>query len=172
VKTPGEVASEATAALQADAAKLAKAAAAVQSAPASKPVAGGFEQTFEAGGVAAFGPTNLTVPAGGAVVWQVLGPHSFYFNAPASAQQLRQPAPDGAVHLNARAAMPIGGPGPPEDPGPFDGGSWDGVGEHNSGLIISFPPELYSYKLRFTKAGTYNFLCSVHTNMKGTVTVT
>jgi hypothetical protein len=101
----------------------------------------------------------------------VVGPHSFYFNAPASGQQLRAPAPDGSVHLNPKAAAPIGGPGAPEKPGLFDGGSWDGAGERSSGLILSFPPDLYSYKLRFTKAGTYNFLCTVHTNMKGTVTV-
>jgi plastocyanin len=171
VKSPSEVAAEATTELKADAAKLAKAAAAVQGATADKAVAGQFDQDFQAGGIAAFGPTDIKIPVGGSVTWTVFGPHSLYFNAPASAQSLRQAAPDGSVHLNVKAASPAGGPGAPDKPGLFDGGKWDGVGEHSTGLILSFPPDLYRYKLTFTKAGTYTYLCSVHTNMKGTVTV-
>jgi hypothetical protein len=67
--------------------------------------------------------------------------------------------------------MPVGGPGAGEKPGLVKGGTWNGVGPHSSGLIVSFPPELFSYRLTFSKAGTYNYLCSVHVNMKGTVTV-
>jgi hypothetical protein len=108
---------------------------------------------------------------GGKVTWQVFGPHVIYFNAPADAEQLRVPAPDGSVHFNAKAAAPLGGPGAPDKPGLFNGGSWNGVGQHSSGAIISFPPDLYTYTLTFTKAGTYNYLCTFHESMKGTVTV-
>jgi plastocyanin len=171
IPSPTDVTAAATTALHADADKLAKAAAAVAAAPQAKPVAGLFDQSFQEGGIAAFGPKNITIPVGGAVTWAVFGPHVLYFNAPASAQQLRVPAPDGAVHFNAKAAIPIGGPGAPQKPGLFDGGSWNGVGEHSSGAIFSFPPDLFRYKLRFTKAGTYSYLCTFHTGMKGTVTV-
>jgi plastocyanin len=171
VKSPSEVAAEATTELRADAAKLANAAAGVKNATAAKAVAGAFDQAFQSGGIAAFGPANVSIPVGGSVTWTVFGPHSIFFNAPASAQQLRAPAPDGSVHLNAKAASPAGGPGAPDKPGLFDGGKWDGVGEHSTGLILSFPPDLYRYRLTFTKAGTYDYICSVHTNMKGTVTV-
>jgi plastocyanin len=170
-KTPDQVAAEAKTQLQADAAKLAKAAADLAAAPAAQAQAGAFDQAFQEGGVAAFGPNDIKIPVGGSVTWKVFGPHSLFFNAPASAQNLRQAAPDGSVHLNVKAASPAGGPGAPDKPGLFDGGKWDGTGEHSTGLILSFPPDLYSYKLTFTKAGTYTYLCTVHTNMKGTVTV-
>ena len=171
VKTPAEVATEGTAALNADAAQLAKAAASVQAATAGKAVAGAFDQTFQQGQVNAFGPSNITIPVGGSVTWAIFGPHSIFFNAPADAQQVRQAAPDGSVHFNAKAAAPVGGPGAPQKAGLFDGGKWNGVGPHSSGIVLSFPPDLFSYKLTFTKAGTYNYICSVHSNMKGTVTV-
>jgi plastocyanin len=171
VKTPAEVAEEATTELKADAAKLAKAAAGVQAATADKAVAGAFEETFQEGGIAAFGPANISIPVGGSVTWTVFGPHSIFFNAPASAQSFRSAAPDGSVHLNQKAAAPAGGPGAPEKPGLFSGGTFDGVAAHSSGLILSFPPQLYKYKLTFSKPGTFQYICSVHPDMKGTVTV-
>jgi plastocyanin len=172
VKTPDEVAAEGTKDLQADAAKLAKTAQSVQTAPATNAVAGGFNPAFQSGAVAAVGPSTITIKAGQAVTWTVFGPHTIFFNPPASGEGLRQAAPDGSVHLNPKAAMPIGGPGAPQKPGLFDGGKWDGTGEHSTGLILSFPPDLIKYRLTFTKPGTYNYVCSVHVNMKGTVTVT
>jgi plastocyanin len=47
--------------------------------------------------------------------------------------------------------------------------STDGTGYRNSGV----PPDgkAYTYKLRFTKAGTFNYLCEVHPGMRGTVRV-
>jgi plastocyanin len=48
--------------------------------------------------------------------------------------------------------------------------STDGTGYRNSGIT----PEggkPFSYKLRFTKAGTFNYLCEVHPGMRGTVKV-
>jgi plastocyanin len=171
VPTPAEVKSAGDTALKADTDKLAPAAAMLASGTAKKAFAGVFSQAFQLGGVAAFGPSAIHVPVGGKVTWQVFGPHVIYFNAPADAEQLRVPAPDGSVHFNAKAAAPLGGPGAPDKPGLFNGGSWNGVGQHSSGAIISFPPDLYTYTLTFTKAGTYNYLCTFHESMKGTVTV-
>lgn len=171
IPTPAEVKAAGDAALKADTDKLSAAAPTLASGTAKKAFAGVFSQAFQLGGVAAFGPSKIRVPVGGKVTWQIFGPHVIYFNAPADAEQLRVPAPDGSVHFNAKAAMPIGGPGAPDKPGPFDGGSWNGVGQHSSGAIISFPPALFTYTLTFTKAGTYSYLCTFHENMKGTVTV-
>jgi plastocyanin len=171
IPSPADVRTTGDNELRADTAKLAAAAATLSKATASKALAGAFNPAFEEGAVAAFGPSSVKIPVGGTVTWVINGPHSIFFNAPADAQQLRVAAPDGSVHFNAKAAMPVGGPGAPEKPGLFDGGSWNGVGPHSSGGIISFPPDLFTYKLRFTKAGTYNFICSFHPNMKGSVTV-
>lgn len=133
--------------------------------------AGAFSQAYQQGGVAAMGPADIHVAVGGVVTWKIFGPHSIYFNAPAAAQGTRVAAPDGSVHLNAAAFAPVGGPPPPQNPGLDNGGAWNGVGPHSSGFLLSFPPALYTYKLKFTKAGTYTYQCTIHPNMKGTVTV-
>lgn len=137
----------------------------------AKAIAGTGVEASQAGLIDGFGPKAITIPVGGKVTWAVFGPHSIYFNAPADAQQLRAPAPDGAVHLNAKAATPVGGPGAGPKPGLINGGSWDGTGTRSSGIILSFPPQLSSYRLKFTKAGTFKFQCTIHKEMKGTVTV-
>ena len=51
--------------------------------------------------------------------------------------------------------------------------SWNGAGLPQLGrLHNSFgPPVIEGYKLTFTKAGTYHYLCTVHDHMKGTVVV-
>ena len=85
--------------------------------------------------------------------------------------------------LTAAALAPAGGPGepPPAKGGPTSGlhykivaqQTWDGKGFHNSGVFTnSFgPPVIEGYKLKFTRAGTYKYICTVHDNMKGTVIV-
>ena len=66
-------------------------------------------------------------------------------------------------------------PGPPPNGPPTvkvtDAGSWDGTGFHNTGLVLSFPPQLGAYKLTFTKPGTYQYKCLIHVDMLGTVKV-
>lgn len=171
VPSPQEVTTTADAAISADTAKLASTVTSLSRGTAAHAMAGAFSQTFQQGGVDAFGPHDITIPVGGSVTWTIFGAHVIYFNAPADAQQLRVSAPDGSVHVNAKAAMPVGGPGAGRNPGLINGGSWNGVGPHSSGAMISFPPDFYSYKLTFSKAGTYSFLCTFHVNMKGTVTV-
>ena len=114
------------------------------------------------------------------MTWWVIGVHSITFNSDTSNDDIRKVAPDGTVHVNPVAAAPAGGPGQPNSP-PGNGNGitfklaasakWNGSGFFNTGVWGSFPPAIQGYKLTFTKAGTYHYLCVVHDNMKGTVVV-
>ncbi len=124
-----------------------------------------------------FGPKEISIPVGGSVTWDVQGPHTITFNVPEDARTIISKAPDGSVHLNPKSFGPAGGPGMPEGPpseGPvaIDAGAWNGTGFHNSGLLPGFgPPGSLGYKLKFTKAGTYQYACLVHPDREGTVKV-
>jgi plastocyanin len=140
-------------------------------------LAGSGAEDPTAPGIEEFGPRNIKVPVGGSVTWLFIGPHSVSFNAPREAQNSLVKGDDGGWHINEKAAAPAGGPpvatndGPPGPPKVTDGGSWDGTGFRNTGLVISFPPALSAYKLTFTKAGTYGYVCLIHPGMFGSVTV-
>jgi len=146
-------------------------------------VGSGAPQSSTPGTIDEFGPKTVHIPVGGSVTWWLVGDHSITFNSDKTNNDIRYDAPDGTVHLNPKALAPAGGPGEPPKPpkGPPKGigfrvvasQSWDGEGFHNSGVFInSFgPPVIEGYKLKFTKAGTYHYLCVVHDNMKGTVVV-
>ena len=129
-----------------------------------------------------FGPQTIRVPVGGSVTWYFLGDHSITFNSNKTNDDIRSNAPDGTAHLNPPAIAPAGGPGePPPGKSPTSGihlkviaaSRWDGRGFHSSGVFInSFgPPLVEGYKLTFTRAGTYKYICTVHDHMKGTVIV-
>ncbi len=136
------------------------------------------------GGISEFGPHTVKIPVGGTVTWWIIGPHSISFDTNRTNDDIRATAPDGTVHLNPKAVVPVGGPGEPRTP-PRGGSptkpkfvvvasqSWNGRGHHSSGLFVnSFgPPVIEGYELTFTRAGTYKYLCTVHDNMKGTVVV-
>jgi plastocyanin len=140
---------------------------------------GGSEEVQEAVPVL-FGPDSVDIKVGDSVTWTIVGPHTVTFGGDESLRTAIAKAPDGSVHVNADAFAPAGGAGqpegpPPEKPGPpiaIDGGSYDGAGVHSSGLVLSFPPQLYTYALKFTKAGTYDYFCAIHPDMKGVVNVT
>ena len=139
--------------------------------------------------IAEFGPKTIKIPVGGSVIWYLLGDHSITFNSTKANDDIRKVAPDGTVHINVQALTPVGGPGEPHSSsggGPPSGSStappkfkvvasasWNGSGFLNSGVFInSFgPPLIEGYKLTFTKAGTYNYICTVHDHMKGQVVV-
>ena len=53
----------------------------------------------------------------------------------------------------------------------IDAGEWDGQGELSSGIILAFGDPAYQYKVTFTKAGTYDYVCLIHPGMLGSVTV-
>jgi plastocyanin len=156
--------------------------------------AGAISQDAEEAEVNEFGAKDLTISTGGSVTWTVLGPHSIAFNAPESARPILKKDADGTVSFNEESLNPApeGAPGqtppdpnapepdpnaPPPDPNApptlIDGGTWDGQGFHSSGLILSFPgdPSFSSYKLTFSTAGTYTYICTIHTDMQGTITV-
>ena len=149
-------------------------------------LAGGFSEEVQDGLVVAFGPDTLSVKVGDTVTWTILGPHSVTFGATEAQRTLLTKAPDGSVHISQEAASPAGGAGqpqgpppegssdpnaPPPPPTPIDGGSYDGTGLHSSGVVLSFPPQLFSYSLKFTKAGSFQYFCTVHPDMKGTINV-
>jgi plastocyanin len=144
-------------------------------------LAGSGEPNAE-GGIAEFGPRVVTIPVGGSVTWWLIGPHTITFNSNKSDDDIRLTAPNGTVHLNPKAVAPAGGPGepPPGRGGPKSGihfklvasSTWNGRGFHNSGIFAnSDPPLIEGYKLTFTRAGTYKYICTVHDNMKGTIVV-
>ena len=134
-----------------------------------------------------FGPDSLNVKVGDSVTWVVFGVHTVTFNSTESLRTFISKAPDGSVHVNPDSFTPVGGAGqpqgpppsggppdsnaPPPPPTPIDGGSFDGSGLHSSGGVQSFPPSLFSYSVKFTKAGSYQYVCLVHPDMKGTINV-
>jgi plastocyanin len=151
--------------------------------PGQNPVLAGSSSPTSAGALDEFGVRTVKIPVGGSVTWWLLGPHSITFNSDKSNDDIRTEAPDGTVHINSKAFAPAGGPGepPPSNGGPTKGlhfkvvasTSWNGQGFHSSGVFTnSFgPPVIEGYTLKFTKAGVYHYLCTVHDHMKGTVVV-
>jgi plastocyanin len=148
-------------------------------------LAGSGNPSVQEASITQFGPSKVSIPVGGSVTWYLIGPHSITFNSNKSNDDIRTVAPDGSVHLNPKALAPANGPG---EPPPKGGGgsanaapkfkvvastSWNGAGFHNSGVFVnSFgPPLIEGYKITFTKAGTYKYICTVHDGMKGEVDV-
>jgi plastocyanin len=135
-------------------------------------------------GIDEFGPKVVHVPVGGSVTWYLLGLHSITFHATKADNDIRKVEPNGSVQFNTRAVLPAGGPGEPGKPP--RGGSptnpkfvtvassdWNGKGFHNSGVFgNSFgPPLIEGYRITFTRAGTYHYICTVHDDMRGKIVV-
>jgi plastocyanin len=151
--------------------------------PGPNPVLAGSGAPNTSGSIDEFGMKTVKIPVGGTVTWWVIGPHSITFNSDSTNNDIQSEAPDGTLHLNPKALAPAGGPGepPPAKGAPPKGlhfkvvasSSWNGKGFHNSGVYQnSFgPPVIEGYQLKFTKAGIYHYICTVHDNMKGTVVV-
>ena len=151
--------------------------------PGANPVLAGSGSPTSNGAVDEFGKSTISVPVGGTVTWWVIGPHSMTFNSNKTNDDIRAEAPDGTVHINPSAIGPSGAPGepPPAKGGPTKGihfkvvasTSWNGEGFLNTGVFQnSFgPPVIEGYSIKFTKAGTYHYICTVHDHMKGTVVV-
>ena len=150
--------------------------------PGANPVLAGSSGNVPAQ-VDEFGPKTIKIPVGGSVTWYLLGDHSITFNSNKTDNDIHANAPGGISHFNPKAVAPAGGPGEPAPGKPaFTSGihfkvvasqSWNGKGFHNSGVFVnSFgPPVLEGYTLKFTTKGTYNYICTVHDKMKGTVVV-
>jgi plastocyanin len=132
-----------------------------------------------------FAPDEVSIPVGGTVTW-TMGFHTVSFNHPESARVDVVRDKDGTVHLNKETFAPANSPkySPPESEGEgegegdeesepppvtIDAGKWDGDGFHSSGFIEAHGDTFY--KLTFTKAGTYKYICLIHPDMEGTVKV-
>jgi plastocyanin len=148
--------------------------------PATVLAGSGLPNIFNAF-VAEFLPKEVTVAAGQSVTWNSLFFHTISFNAPPDAVPPVK-ASGHAVHLNPTAFAPSNSPPlpaaynafPPKASAPYllNGGSFDGTGYKNTGLLISIPPSIVSYKVTFTKPGSYSYVCLLHPNMAGVVKVT
>jgi plastocyanin len=105
--------------------------------------------------VMGFDPSPMAVKAGDTVTWKPgspYEPHTVTFESP-----FKSPGEEGAT-------LPLGVP---------SGGTYTS-GATSSGIFgpkpYPFPAD--SFSLKFTKAGTYDYVCVLHPGMKGTVTVT
>jgi len=124
-------------------------------------------------------PDEVSVGVGDTVSWMVTAAHTVAFNAPEDARPLYLTDGAGGSKANRKGADPAGGPGqaPPDPraapsatPIVVDGGSFDGQGFRNSGLLVSIGTPV-EYRLTFTTPGTYKYRCNFHLDMEGTIKV-
>jgi plastocyanin len=119
-----------------------------------------------------FYPKHLTVKVGDTVEW-IGGFHTITFGPDAMRTALEK-----ALFIPIPGAA--GGPGKlmfnPKIAFPSGGSTYDGTGFVNSGVLALNVPQGSkappSFKLKFTKAGTYEYDCLIHPGMDGTITVT
>jgi plastocyanin len=114
--------------------------------------------------VNAFLPVVLTVNEGDSVTWTLRSGefHTVTFLSGAAAPSLILPpaGPNEPPSINPAVAAPSGG------------STYDGTGIVNSGLLSADPPSPNTtFKLTFTKAGTYHYVCLIHAGMGGTLHV-
>lgn len=144
-------------------------AATVYAGPVTKPAAKqlDFDQFYS---------RNVTIHSGDAVRWTIHGAHTVYFPAlgkmaapfvaPVAAHPVSGIADAAGApfwfngmpnfHINPEAAFPSGS------------GSYDGTSAAGSGFAPGTPPP---FVLRFTKTGTFRYLCQLHPGMTGVVHV-
>jgi len=105
----------------------------------------------------AFFPQTIEIGVGDTIDWAFEGFHNVTFLSGAAAPPLAVPEGDKA-YFNPQMLFPAGGR------------SYDGTGFYNSG--VSGPDGKLSYTLTFTKAGRYEYDCTIHAGMRGIVVVT
>jgi plastocyanin len=124
---------------------------------------------------ATFGPAELDVGVSQTLAFNVYGTHAIAVNPPDSALGMLTKGSDGVIHVNNPAVRSAGGEPPPlgvqTRARTVFGGSYQGSGFHNSGLLTSLPPGLLTYSLQFTVPGTYSMRCLVHPAMTTMVKV-
>jgi plastocyanin len=128
------------------------AAPAAQAGPQTWTVLVGAESQGGAWQVMRFYPDSITINEGDSIVWKSNASEFHAVNfLPAGQKSLEfiQPVGQDAV-LNPQVIFPSGGP------------TFDGTGGAGSGLIGREPGQAPEYKLTFTKAGTYNYICAIH----------
>jgi plastocyanin len=126
-----------------------------------------------------FFPTNLTVKVGTTVDFKMSASrevHTFTFGPSAYTGQIEKtftsPLPGAAAGPPTIVINPLGGY--PSDPPPLPPytGTNHGNGFEGTGVLSLGGPLPSSAKITFTKAGVYNFECTIHESMDGKVTVT
>jgi plastocyanin len=150
------------------------------SATPDKALAGVVSEAYPNASGMIFAPKEISIPAGGTVSWSVLSFHTISINPPPDAFGIFIKQPDGTIELNQKFGAPsktqpgpvLFPPTPDLKPVTFDAGTYDGTGFFNSGIVVSFPPAILTYKLTFSKAGNYELRCLLHPDMKGLVKVT
>ena len=125
---------------------------------------------FNMTGNNAFFPQRLTIHVGDTVEW-IGGFHTVTFGPEALRGQLENkflmsmPQTSGPPLLvfNSKVAFPSGG------------STYNGTGFVNSGILFLRAPQNSkappTYRLTFTRPGTYEYDCLVHPNMEGSITV-
>lgn len=147
--------------------------------PVKGNLAGVLSQKAQQVSINEFVSNTVKAKVGKPVSWTFIGGHTLTLGGPENDQPVLTTAPDGSIQLRKSAVAPAGGPGvPPPSNSPkakgatVDGGTYSGTGLHSTGLVLSFPPQFATYKLRFSKPGTYTFDCLLHPHMEGKVVVT
>lgn len=108
-----------------------------------------------------FYPENITINAGDSINWKHnsgVEPHTVTLlgadnKAPQTFIPPTGPGPNGGppkIEINPMVGLPSGG------------NTYDGSTYVNSGIISADTPGPKEYKLTFSKAGTYKFLCMIH----------
>lgn len=132
--------------------------------------------------VSAFMPREATAKVGEPVTWKLFQSHTISFGSSRKAGEgiLIQDR-DGAVKINLDAWRAVGlkkeTPAAAVSYPPrrrsieVDGGTWSADGTLSSGVLRAIPPTKVSFTMRFAKAGTYRYVCLVHSSMRGTVEV-
>lgn len=106
-----------------------------------------------------FFPRTITINPGDTITWtkNTLLPHTVHFLSGAQPPAIVLPQGDGRFFFNPLVRNPQGGQ------------TYDGTGMAASGWLGD--EKGLQYSLTFTKAGTYKYLCIIHTGMSGTVIV-
>ncbi len=132
---------------------------------------GSYNWRVQAGGhaneadILEFNSPNVTINAGDTVTWTnpTDTPHTVTFAAgnplPNFIQPVPQPSGPPILELSLGAVLPSGGP------------TFDGTTLTSSGIIDTVDSPTNTYSLKFTKPGTYTYVCLIHEGMTGTITV-
>ena len=104
-------------------------------------------------------PRTITINAGDTITWtkSTLLPHTVHFLSDAKPPAIVLPQGDGRFFFNPLVRNPQGGQ------------TYDGTGIAASGWLGD--EKGLQYSLTFTKAGTYKYVCVIHTGMSGNVVV-
>jgi plastocyanin len=125
-----------------------------------------------------FFPSTLNVTAGQPITFiaNAQEPHTISFGPPAELKEISNALPtpmpfDGpgappTLWLDPRGVLPSDRPPLP----PYDGAN-HGDGFYSTGVLGKAIPAGTSTTFSFSKPGTYNYVCLIHPNMKGTVVV-